>query len=46
MEPAFSPVDGVQRASELADVLLRQTNLLLRAATRHAERIGRNKTFA
>ena len=42
MEPSFSPVDGVRNASESANVLLRQAELLLRAATRHTERIGHN----
>jgi pimeloyl-ACP methyl ester carboxylesterase len=41
MEPSFSPVDGVLRASESAKLLLRQSALALQATTRHAERIGR-----
>ncbi len=41
MEPSFSPVDGVRHASDSANVLLRQAELVLRAATRHAEHIGR-----
>jgi pimeloyl-ACP methyl ester carboxylesterase len=42
MEPSFSPVDAVRNASETANLFLRQAELGLRAATRHAERIGRN----
>lgn len=42
MEPSFSPVDWIGNASESANVLLRQANILLRSATRHAESIGRD----
>ena len=42
MEPSFSPVDGVRNASESSNLRLRQADLLLPAATRHAERIGRS----
>ncbi len=41
MEPSFSPVDRVRRASESANILLQQADILLRATIRHAERIGR-----
>ncbi len=40
MEPSFSPVETVRNGAESANVLLRQAELMLRAATRHAERIG------
>ncbi len=40
MEPSFSPVDGVRNALQSANVLLRQAELALRVATRHAARIG------
>ncbi len=40
MEPSFSPANGIRNAAESADVLLRQAEIMIRAATRHAERIG------
>ena len=41
MEPSFSPVDQIRRLFERADVGLNQADLLLRAATRRADRVGR-----
>jgi hypothetical protein len=41
MEPSLSPVDQIRRLFEGADVGLNQADLLLRAATRRADRVGR-----
>ncbi len=41
MEPSFSPVDAGRNASHSANVLLSQQSLLLNAASRHAERMGK-----
>ncbi|ACK49347.1 conserved hypothetical protein [Methylocella silvestris BL2] len=42
MEPSFSPVDRARNAAEAENVLLRQMDLLLTVATRHAGRITRS----
>ena len=44
MEPSLSPVDQIKHLFELANVGLSQGDLLLRAATRNADRIGRAHT--
>ncbi|WP_036255370.1 DUF3141 domain-containing protein [Methylocapsa acidiphila] len=41
MEPSLSPVDFVRHTSDAAHVLIRQAELALVSATRHAESMGR-----